>query len=333
MPIDQSLPDEAPYGKADWTDYEDNWRDADATWLQDHGILRFTTTASRDTALPSAGPGQVIFNAEAGYLQLKSPSQWVDYKPLPLFMTKGEDSASQVLLSHVNAAGKGVSFSGTGPGYEVHVNTDMRVQNGVMVVDTTGVAIKIGAKTAKLITDATALVSDSPIKAPGLVSDGVITAVGAVTAGSFTAPAATITNINMSGTLTGGILNGSRALIGSVNIGWDPTRSIAVPTEIYGGAFVPNGGYVYGDGNSVLIRQRTPATGALGGAYVQVNATDTHFQGSGSVYMNPYLRIMGGRGIPWHNAGGTHVAWISPVIYSGSDPGAGNYPDGTLWIS
>ena len=205
MPIDQALPDEAPFGIADWTDFEDNWRDKDADWLQSLGVPRFTTTAERDAKLTTPAVGRLCFNAQAGYVQIRGASAWADYKPLPLFMTKGEDSATQVLLPHVNASGKGVAFSGTGPNYEVHVNTNMRALNGVLSVDATGVSVKTGSNTAKLSTDNTNLVSDMPVKVPSLNTTGAVTAGTLSATASVTAASATIPNITMTGTLTGNI--------------------------------------------------------------------------------------------------------------------------------
>jgi hypothetical protein len=244
------------------------------------------------------------------------------------FLTSNKDDAAGVNLSHTGAAGKGVQLTPTSLLVDAPTTNFL---NGVSVIDATGLAIKVGTKTAKLSTDAANLVSDSPIKAPSGVIDA-ITASGAISAGSISAAAATLTNIGMTGTLSGGVINGASGLIGGVAIG----------TALAGGSGVLNAtaglqvqqGWFYGDSASAFMRQRVGNAGALGSAFVQVTSPDVGLNApSGNIYMQGVTRFMGGRGIPWHNAAGTHVAWVPAVIYSGGDPGAANYPDGTIWFS
>lgn len=51
-----------PYGRSTWTDITDNWRKADADWLQDRIILRYAST------LPSLAQGQVVYQASTDNL-------------------------------------------------------------------------------------------------------------------------------------------------------------------------------------------------------------------------------------------------------------------------
>jgi len=336
-----ALPVDPLYGAANWSDYVDNWREADAEWIQARTILRFQTSAARDAALPGAGAGQFIYNGTNDYLEYRSSSgTWKSYKATPNYLAGGQqDDVSGVVFAHANAAGKGIMLTPT----QVQTSAPLNVLTNTMLVDTTGINLKVGAKTVKLSTDAANLVSDSPISAPSLSLSGtgtVIVAAGkTMSIGTITADVGTITNINMSGTLTGGVLNGSRATINStISIGYDTglTTPAASTNVIAPNGFVSQQGVFYGDATSAYMRQRVPTTAALSAQYIQVTATDINFgptTAPNSVFMYPYLRIMQGHGVPWHNSGGTHVAWISPVIYSGSDPGAGNYPDGTLWLS
>lgn len=346
MSVDQSLPTTAPYGKGVWTDYEDNWRGKDANWLQSRSLLRYANPTARDADLTAPEVGQFVFDASVDILEYRSGTGvWKYYKPLPQFTTTTQDDASGVALSHLNAGGKGVilgpgSPAGTGL---VTLNAPLTVMGGALTADTTGVTVKTGTKTVKLTTSATDLVSDSPISAPSVTLTGtgtVLTAAGKTLAvGTLTADQGTVTNISMSGTLTGGILNGTRALVNGVSIGWDTglTAPAASAGSIFGaGGYIAQQGFFTGDGSSALMRQRTPTTGAAGTAYLQVGATDITAgptNSAGSVYMYPFLRIMQGKGIAWHNAGGTHQAWGAIAIYSASDPGASNFPDGTIWFS
>ena len=51
------------------------------------------------------------------------------------------------------------------------------------------------------------------------------------------------------------------------------------------------------------------------------------FANAGTFKMDSQLRIMGGRSIVW-DTGGT----LGPNVWSTNDPGAANYPDGSLWL-
>lgn len=327
------------WGRGDWQDYINNWREKDAEYLQARTILRYHNASDRAAQWASPAYGQVTYNETA--LQV-APGVFVDRpemfskqhnKWVALLMldniTSTKDDAAGVALSHKQAGGKGVIF---GPGSPagtglLEITSPLNVMTGVMLVDGTGVTVKTGTKSAKLTTDANNLISDTPISAPSLISGGALSVTGALTAASVTTPTATVTTLTVSGTLTGGILNGPSGTIGGVAL----ASSIATASS----GFVSQAGLFQGDGSSALMRYRNPSGGAVGTAYFQVATSDINFgptNSSASVYMYPYLRIMQGRGVPWHNTAGTHVAWISPTIVSGGDPGAGNYPDGTVWV-
>jgi hypothetical protein len=337
----EPIPD-LQWGKGDWQDYTHNWREKDAEFLQARTITRYHNATDRDAAWPTPSFGQVVYNETS---QQPSPGVYLDRPEMfskqhntwvPLLMlaniTSTKDDSQGVALSHKLAGGKGVIFEPTRTLFDNPIN----VMTGVMLVDNSGVSIRTGAKTAKLTTDATNLISDSPFSAPSVVLTGtgvVFNAAGkSATLGTLTADTVTATTLNVT-TVSANVLNGSSGVIGGVQVGTGAAhgsggvRADAQGLHAQWGAF-------YGDGANAFVRPRNPATGVYGGGYIQVNNdANIYMQGPGSTYMNNYLRIMGGRGVPWHNAGGTHVAWIAPVIYSGGDPGAANYPDGTLWIS
>jgi len=301
--------------------------------MQERLILRYQTTALRNTAFPSPGAGHVTYNDETRSLEMwraAPTSAWVRSLMFQ-YMTSNKDDATGVNISHTGAAGKGIQLTPTALLVDAPSTNFL---NGVSVIDATGITVKVGAKTAKLSTDAANLVSDSPIKAPSGVIDA-ITATGAISAGSISAAAATLTNITMSGTLSGGILNGASGVIGGVQVGnASAFGSGGVRADAQG--FVSGNGSFRGDSTGAIMQWRNPSGGAYGSQYLQTqqdNIIAGPTNAGSSFYMYPFLRIMQGRGVPWHNAAGTHVAWIAPTIYSGGDPGAGNYPDGTIWIS
>lgn len=323
------IPD-VQYGKADWRDFIDNWREADAEWLQARTILRFQTTASRDAALGGALPGQMVFNAETAILEIKGASSWLPYKPMPIFTVKTQDDASQVSISHINAAGKGVNFLPSG----VTVNADLTVHSGVLGVTTTGVTFKTGSKTVKFTTDAASLLSDSPISAPSLSLTGAGTVISApgktVVTGSVIADSGAITNISMTGTMTGGILNSTTGTIGGVALASSSATAGQVSGANGAQGFHSGQGQFYGDSAGAVMRQRS--AGVWGAAYAKVWPTDVELNSS-TITFNGQTKFMGGRSVNWYNAAGTHVAYCGPTIYSPTDPGVANFPDGTIWIS
>jgi hypothetical protein len=300
--------------------------------MQERLILRYQTAAAR-TADWSATPkaGQVTYNDETKTLEMwrATPGAWVRSLMFQ-FLTSNKDDAAGVSIYHTASGAKGIQFT---PNSLLIDAPTTNWLNGVGVLDSTGLALKVGAQTAKLATDADGLTVDKIVKSPGVQTD-VMTVTGGIAAGSVAAPSMTITStLTLTGaTVSGGTLNSTSGTIGGVTLA---TGQVGAGQGAAGG-MQSGQGHFYGDANSAVMRQRANAGAAWGAAYLQVTANDiTAGPGgaSGSFYMNEFLRIMAGRGIAWHNAGGTHQAWISPVIYSGSDPGAGNFPDGTIWLS
>ena len=271
------------------------------------------------------GPGVFVDRPE---MYSKQHNKWV-----PLMMldnvTSTKDDAAGVALSHKLAGGKGVQFQPT----QTLLDNPINMMNGVLYVDSDSVDIKVGTKTAKLTTDATNLISDAPISAPGFLTGGTLSVTGALSAGSISVTGtATLPNISMTGTLTGGIVNGTSGTIGGVAMGTAGAHgSGGIRADAQG--FHAQQGAFYGDASGAVLRQRNPSGGAYGAPYLQVTSDRVNVGGSANFMdVYPTTRLFGGRGIHWINAGGSHQAWISPVIVQAGDPGAGNFPDGTIWI-
>jgi hypothetical protein len=325
----EPIPVGGQYGAADWQDYVNNWRDADATWLQSRSILRFANNTDRDAVYTSVPPaGQFIFNAadvaSGGGLEMSNGTLWLGYKAMPVNLVKTADDSGQVSISHSGAAGKGIQFT---PTY-VGTNADLRVQGGVLTVDTTGVSVKTGAATAKLTTDATQLLIDKPVSIPSLTLTGAGTVFSApgktIAVGIVTATTATITNITLGGTLTGGVLNGSSGTIGGV--------AMASNRATAASGFLSQNGLFYGGSTAAVMRYRDPSDGSLGTSYVQVTDVLTQMVAP-NIYLDGDVRIRTGATIYWYNTAGAFKAYGGLVVYSTTDPGAANYPPGTLWIS
>ena len=329
MTMTEPIPSGGQYGVADWQDYVNNWRDADATWLQSRSILRFADNAARTAAFPSVPPaGQFIFNnsavASGGGLEMSNGTLWVSYKAMPANLVKTADDGGQVSISHSGAAGKGIQFT---PTY-VGTNADLRVQGGVLTVDATGVSVKTGAAIAKLTTDATQLLIDKPVSIPSLVLTGAGTVFSApgktIAVGIITADTATINNLTLGGTLTGGVINGTSGTIAGVAHASNRVTAAS--------GYVSAGGIFYGGATAAVMRQRNTTTGVLAAPLIQV--TDTLAQMvADNIYLDGDVRIRTGSTIYWYNTAGAFKAYGGLVVYSTTDPGAANYPPGTLWIS
>ena len=317
---DTALPS-GPNGLAVWTDYEDNWRKKDADFIQDRMISRFADATERNAAYPAPPPaGRFIYRSDLGYLEKSTGSARESYRPLPQYVTVAADSNSQVSLAHSADCGKRVIYT---PTY-LDTNIDFRAQGGVLTVDTTGVSIKTGAATAKLTTSGTSLVSSLPLSVPSITLTGSGTAFTApsqtVDIGTISADNGDITNLSVTGTLTGGVINGTSGTIGGVFLSGNGIRGAD-------GAF-------YGGPDYAHMRSYDGAS--LGGAWVEVfdNGATEHvlFHGT-NIYVDGALRLRTGAAGYWYNAAGTFMAYNALVVYSTTALTAANYPAGTIWIS
>jgi hypothetical protein len=337
MTVTEPIPD-VQYGRGNWADYISNWREKDAEWLQERVVLRYATAAARnaDWGL-TPRTGLVTYNDNTKSLEMYRGTGTPGTETLAAgwvrslmfqYLTSVQDSAAGVNISHAGAAGKGALFTPTGVSIDLPVN----LTNGVFTTAANNVAIQTPAmKKATLTTDSDELLSDTPLVAPGIriTSPGVIDAAGrAATVGALTAASLALGGgaITAAGSVAVTSLTSSGALTA-------PTISISGNSTINGvtfpgnyvnaaGGFVSGSGYLRGESPggvaSAVLSYRDPTTGSTSASALTAD--------------NGYIRLRGGQGIPWHNAAGTHTSWISPVIVSGGDPGAGNYPDGTIWI-
>ena len=334
MTITEPIPD-VQYGRGNWADYISNWREKDAEWLQERTILRYATAATRQTdwgLTPRAG--LVTYNDATKALEMYRgtgtpvaetlPTGWVRSLMFQ-YLTSVQDTAAGVNISHSAAAGKGALFTPTA----VNIDLPVNLTNGLLTTTANNMAVQTPAqKKATLSTNATELVSDTPLAIPNVRLTGTGTAIDAtgkaVTVGALTAASLALGGGAITG--AGSIAATSVASSGAITA---PAVTISGLSTINGTTFqagyteatsgyVSQAGYFRGDGNGAVMSYRNPSGGA---------ASAHQLQGRSDM-----IRLFGGQGIGWHNAGGTHVAWISPVIVSGSDPGAANYPDGTIWI-
>jgi hypothetical protein len=327
----------APYGQADWQNFVDYWRDEDATWLQERVILRYANAADRSSQIgDTPGFGRVTYNEEVDRLEVYSRQRtaWIPVLQV-LNLTATKDDTQGVALSHREAGGKGVTLTPT----EILLDNPLNVMSGVLKVDSTGVTIKTGVAAAKITTSDVALVSDKPMALPvtatqpGLIFSGTTDATAIATGNRHIDVGTgrlTAANITLSGTLAGGaasVLNASKATIGGVKVGITPNVVEA------SSGFVSQAGIFYGGTTSAVMRQRdTVSPFALGTSYVQVTDVEVIINGGTTRLLNT-IRIENNtapiRNMVWQGTGAD--AYMGPVIVSATDPGAANYPRGTIW--
>jgi hypothetical protein len=315
--ITEPIPD-LQWGKGNWQDYVSNWRTRDTGWMQERLILRYQTTALRNTDWPAPQAGQVTFNGETGLLEMWSSAKNAWLRSLMFqYLLSNKDDAAGVSLFHTGSGGKGVQLTPTSLLVDAPTTNFL---NGVHTVDATGMTLKVGARTAKLSTDATALVVDSPLKATSVAADSAAIA-GAISAGSLAAASATIT---ASLTMTGATINGG-TFTGAVN-GTTITGSGAGNiggVALAGGVLtapsgvISAGAYLRGDANTGFLSYRA-AGGAVSAPTVTVD--------------NTYVRFRANNGMPVDKHDGNHTGGWVGVVFT-SDPGAANAPTGSILLT
>lgn len=324
MTIVEPLPD-LQWGKGNWQDYISNWRTKDTNWMQERLILRYQTTAARNAAFPSPSAGQVTYNDETKTLEMwrASQSSWVRSLMFQNLVST-QDTAAGVNLFHVGSIASPKSIT-IGPANLSIDFTSTNFLSDKVVIDATGLSLKVGTKTAKLSTDAANLVSDSPIKAPSLDLSGgtgsVINAAGkTVDVGTLNATQGTITNISSSGTITGltgtfsGVLTGGTVNGASGTIGGAALASNSVTAS---GGFIAGAGSYGGDGSQGVLRYRNPSGGALSTTLMTFNDT--------------YIRFRVPNGMPIDNTAGSFTGGWVATVYT-SDPGAAAVPNGAILL-
>lgn len=313
------------WGKSNWTNYVDYWRDNDAEYLQARTILRYHNPTDRDADNPTPLSGQVVYNEADDLLYYRSKDNtWKRYGPMPFNMAPSVDATTGVGLKHAAAPGGVLFTSPTGtPASVVLAQVPLHSTGSAVILDGTGITLKIGAKTVKLDTDATSLHSDSPISASGFVG------------GTLTGSSLSVSTATVSGLLTA---QGNVAVTGTV--------SAAIGSNIGGVLFADQsinaakgvqsaGGILVGTVSSIKISAGTLA--APGASYEEVTATDILLHATGTTPIGninldgqPFITA---KAINYRNTAGTVTKPIAPSFYDAGSPNVADYPDGTIWIS
>jgi hypothetical protein len=301
-----------------WTDFVDNWRAVDAHWIRDRVVNLFDDNTKRAASNIAPLPGTLSFLQSTNSLEFyksgdpKLAASWESVRYPNLAVSS---DATTVTLRQT-AAGSGIILGSDGTGNIEKLNAGL----GTVLADVAGVTLKVGAKTVVLATNAAGLTVDSPVSVTGTLSaSGALTAASAALSGAVTAASAAI-----SGILSGGTVNGGSGLIGGVTLSGN---RVTAGTGAAGG-MVSGSGHFYGDASSALMRHSSDT-----GPYLQVTSSGGLFSGGGQFDFFTTMRMLSGNVIQYYYNNNTQAVNIPPSFYAASDPGAGNFPDGTIWIN
>jgi hypothetical protein len=325
MTTHEPLPQGTHYGRANWENYNDYWREQDAEWLQDRLVTRFVSANDRLAAIPNAQAGQVTYNGAIDKLEVFS-AQKLNWLSINAFLWLGStDEATGVTFFHRDAQGKGITLRENELYFDLPVNNNNVLK--VSYLPTPGVVIQTGTAAATLTTDATGLVIDKPLSIPSLTFTGagptvINTSNKNVDLGSGLLTAA---NISMSGTLSGGgTINGFRGTIGGIKLGVTVMNQAEAPA-----GFVSQGGIVYGDVDGMIVKSKT------GTPTLEVNTTSMILT-NGTTLLRNTIEVDNSSGVlrnaVWRVPSTAPDGWLAPVVFSTPALNAADYPVGTIWI-
>lgn len=297
-----------------WTDFVDNWRAIDAHWIRDRVVNIFDDNTKRGASGIVPIQGTLTFLQGTNSLEFYkggTPSLAASWESVRYPNLAVTSDATTVTLRQTSG-GSGIVLASDGTANIEKLNAGL----GTLLANVAGVSIKTGAKTVVLTTGGTSLAIDSPVTITGtLNATGAFTAASAALTGAVTAASATI-----SGTVSGGVVNGGSGTIGGVALSGN---RVTASSGLNSG-----NGHFYGDSGSALMRYANDT-----GPYIQVTAGGANFSGGGQFDFYTGVRFLNNNYPVYYYAGNGGAVNIAPSFYSGGDPGAGNFPDGTIWIN
>lgn len=315
-------------GDADWTDLQDNWRDADATWLQERAVVRISgSTPSVGTIngtngnVASATEGRVFYSTNTKTL-LVTTSATPTYKTVTMSNTLGivDGISTSEIKANSGATGSGITINNTTGALAFGASTFSSTVTfsgaitstaylsslkagsaGSISTSASGFTINTsGSNAVNLTTSGTGLSIDNSVAVTGALTTTTSVTVGnglTVSAGSVSLPATTIgSTLGVTGTLTAAAITATTVTASGL---------ITANANITVGGTTPTIQSASGKDLTVTV----PAAQSI--RMTAASSTDT--------YAN---RI-------YYGSSSAQNAWI---VY-GSDPGVGNVPEGTIWIT
>jgi len=288
-----------------WTDFVDNWRAVDAHWFRARVVNVFDNAAARTTALSSNTPiiGALTYLQDVDSLEMyKSTGAWESVRYPNLAVT----SDSTTVQLRRTGAGAGISLQSDGYAAIEKLNAGL----GALNVTSTAAALKTGAKTVTLTTDATQLLVDSPVRVTGALT----------TTGALSAPSLALT-----GALTSATVTATGAVTGATTVA---TGQASGGTGLFGTiALASNSG-----GNAAFAHNSSQANGLRAGSDGTVSLTGTSVGLVGAVTATGALTVTG---VLTMNGGGKLQSGVDVaglVVSTVAPTASDTQPNGTIWI-
>jgi hypothetical protein len=291
----------------DWTDLTDTWREIDAEWLRNRSVNILADAAARTAAITAPLKGMIApVQSGTGAPDFFNGAAWesVRYPNLDVI----SDGTSATLRRTGASPATGIQLVNDG---SVNIAKGFLGTGGIgSTLDNTGIAIKVGAKTVKLATNATQLTVDSPVLITGAVNvTGAVTATGAV---------------------QGATVTGTTSITGGTVAGTTGTFSAALQGLIVqAGTVQLNGNQVKATAGTAALTLAADSTVTLAGTGLTINppttlASTVAITGVATFAAQPVLSI------PTFLAG---IKLAGLIVVAGNVAPTQNAPDGTIYFT
>lgn len=318
----------------DWTNIVDNWREVDAEWLRNRSIHIFPDAAGRSvlnlqtffgmmSIIPQIGqaPGGPDFWNGTAWESVRYPNMSVSSDSTSVTMRRqGASPFTGIQLINDGSANIATLVAGSGT----------KTAYTGSLLDVTGLSMKVGGKTVKLVTDANGLViNDGATPTPGPVTvalTGSLSATNTIAAPTITST--TVINAKDVSFSSGGTITGAAAITGTAVTGSSTVTGGSVvlgTTGVYGTikhtAPAATGQISLGSDSSVIIN----------GAALTLSPPVTLTNTGTALTVNGVTNLVGQANLA--QTGKTVVAVAGAIFVSGNVAPTQNAPDGTIYIT
>ncbi len=319
------------YGDANWVDQTDNWRDADATWLQERSIVRINVADPSSSTPGTAGTsnftiGRVFFNDNNDSLVVSmSSSAPYSFKTIASsnHLSIKDGVSTSELKATLGADGTGITINNTTGAVSIGAASLTSTLSVAGATTLTGFLTSLKAGSAGSIsTSSSGLVINT--SGSNAVTVTTSTAVGAATTLEINNPVRITGSIN---TTAGANITGTTALTGGLTVSGTSALSATTVSTTLGisglttAAAITASGTVTVNGAGGVVTNAITSVAGAGLAITVPNSQNMRISAptSADAYANNI----------YYGSTSVRNAWV----YYGSDPGVALVPEGTIWIS